>query len=73
MDSESKILGHHTILINYLNTSFLEFLREGLKLVVPVELCAECETTGPSKDGGDWVCRRLLTLLVLPPVTSDST
>mmetsp|Transcript_23347 Transcript_23347/g.41465 ORF Transcript_23347/g.41465 Transcript_23347/m.41465 type:complete len:377 (+) Transcript_23347:275-1405(+) len=72
MDADGQILGHKAS-FDGLDDRGLKVSGELDKLRVAVELSTVSKTAGPGEDGGDGVGGGGTTLLVLAPVTSDST
>lgn len=68
-----KILSHDAVNVDGVNAGLLELLGEDDKLRGVVELTTLGETLCPCVDGGDWVGRGLVALLVLAVVASDGT
>ena len=71
--SKSKILGHDIVNIDGIDTGLLKSLSEGNNVWGLVELSTLDESAGPGKDGGDWVGRGLVALLVLTIVAGDGS
>ena len=70
---EGKVLGHDTFLVDNVDTGLLELLGEGNEFRGAVNQTTLDETTSPSVDGSNWVCRGLVALLVLTVVAGDCT
>jgi hypothetical protein len=70
---KSKILGHDTLLVHYMDASLLERLGKLDNLGSVVELTTLDQTTSPGEDGSNGIGRCGVALLVLAEVTSDGT
>lgn len=63
VDGDGQILGHDSVFVNDLNTCVLQVKTPISQSIIPVELGAVEETTGPGEDGRDGVCGSLVALL----------
>ena len=73
MDSQSKILGHDTLLVDQFNTRGFEVFTESEELGVVIEVGSVDETSGPCEDGSNGVGGGFVALLPFTVVSGDGT
>lgn len=73
VDGKGKILSHDAILVDDLNTGSFKITAEVTESIIVIKLRAVDQSSCPCKDGRDWVGRRLVTLLPLAVMASDSS